>query len=315
MLIQNIIVFIISLAILIKSSDFFVDYAAKIAKHFNISDFTIGVTLVAIGTSLPELSSSIFASLFKSSGLVLGTVIGSNIANIGLIIGITAMMTVLTIKKEIWYKDGLMLLVFTLVFGAFALDGSINKIEGVVCLLLFVFYIIRLLQKKETFAKKKFPINNHKKRNKGVFVWILIIILSVGALAFSARYVITSASNLAQILGVPETIIATLMLAIGTSLPELIVSLSAIKKKMGDLLIGNIIGSNISNLLLVGGISAVISPLVVSNLAFFLLIPAMILLTIIFIGLIRTHWLLKMFHGLILFILYIIFVVTLFFFI
>jgi len=311
---QNLLIFIISLTILIKSSDLLVDYAAKLAKHFNISDFTIGVTLVAIGTSLPEMGSSIVASLLHKPDLVFGTIVGSNIANIGLIVGITAIFTVLNIKKEIWYKDGLLLLLFTIVFGVFAIDGSINLIEGVICIILFLFYIRRIIINKNRFTKNKFLINkSHKKGEKKFILWLVIILLSIGALVFSARFVVSSASNLAEILGISETIIAALILAVGTSLPELIVSLSAMKKKMGDLLIGNIIGSNISNLFLVGGVSAIITPLVASPIIFYFLIPAMIIFTIIFIGLIRTNWLLKMFDGLILTILYIIFVIILFF--
>jgi len=314
MIIPNLFVFIISLAILIKSSDFFVEYASKIAKHFNISDFVIGITLVAIGTSLPELGAVIAASLSKSSGLVIGTIIGSNIANLGLIMGVVATFTVLNIKKEIWYKDGLLLLLFSFIFAFFAIDGQISFIEGLFCLFIFIIYISRLFKIKEKIIKKRVELRNNKKNRKKIIIHFLIILISAGAIALSAKQVITSASNLAILFNIPETIVAVMMIAIGTSLPELMVSLSAIKKKLGDLLIGNIIGSNISNLFLVGGISAIISPILVSSLTLFLIIPAMLVLTIIFLSLIRAHWVLKMFHGLILLISYIVFIVILFFF-
>jgi cation:H+ antiporter len=337
MVLVDLIVFIVALGILIKASDFFVDSAERIANYLNISSYIIGFTLVAIGTSLPELVSSIAASIYNSPGLVVGNIVGSNIANIGLILGCTAIIgTITNIKKRVFYKEGFFLIGISVILLLFSLNFSIGRIEGIILLLLFIaysFYIIQFNIFKRLYetiplmkdfieyrifkkTKKQKIKEGIIKENKPIFAIlkeIAIITLSCAAMIFAVKYLIPSAKNLALGLGISETIVGITMLAVGTSLPELMVAISAVRKGLGDLLIGTIIGSNISNILLVGGSSAILSNISISPISVIYFIPFMILLTISLLAFIKIKWELKRLEGVILVLLYFAFIVSLYF--
>lgn len=339
-MIYDIIIVIAALAILIKSSDYFVDASSKVAKAFGVSEFVIGVTLVAIGTSLPEFASSIAASFYKNSQLVTGPIIGANIARIGLVLGVSAVIAPIIIQKRVFTKEGIYLFVISLIFAAFAFDRNIGRIEGALLIFLFSLYMLWLFETdvlkgglKRLFVnvgdkgffygmqmlKKDFSNNAAGKTQDANLNFILkqvfIILLSAAALFLSAKYLIPSLENLAVLMRIPDTVVGLLVLGLGTSLPEMVVCISAARKGMGNMIMGTIIGSNIADTLLVIGISSLIHPIAPSLLGIAYYIPAMILFTVLLLAFIRTGWVVRMFEGFVLILLYVIFLAVMFYFI
>jgi len=263
---QNILLLIVGFALLIKGADYLVEGASSLAKRYKISDLVIGLTIVAFGTSAPELIVNIVSSLQGDSEIAIGNIIGSNIANIFLILGISAVIFPLTVAKGTTYKEipfSLLaaLLVFFVVNDAL-IDGQqlsvITRIDGFVLLSFFViymYYVFGIAQKRdvaeETAALKIRPI------------WMSIIMLLGGltALTIGGKWVVDSAVSIATALGVSQSLIGLTIVAIGTSLPELATSAVAAYKKKCDIAVGNIVGSNIFNVFWILGLSGVINPL------------------------------------------------------
>lgn len=342
-MLYDLISIIAALAILIKSSDYFVDASARIARAFGVSEFVIGVTLVAVGTSIPEFASSIAASFYQNSQLVTGPIIGANIARIGIVLGICAVIAPVIIEKRVFTKEGIYLLFISLVFGAFAIDRNIGRIEGIILLFLFAVYMLWLLETDVLKGSlRRFFANAGKKgisygfkalreeiRNNGynpdktqpkatwkfIAAQSAIIIASGAALFFAGKYIIPSLENVALAMKIPDTVAGLLVLGIGTTLPELMVCISAAKKGMGNMIMGTIIGSNIADTLLVIGVSSLIHPISVSLMGIAYYLPAMILFTILLLIFIRTGWVVRMFEGFIFLLLYAIFLALLFYFI
>lgn len=277
------VILIISLVVLIKSSDFFVTSIAKLSKLLGISELVIGMSVIAIGTSLPELGASVIASYLGNTSIAIGNIIGSNLANIGLIIGISAIITPLSLNERIYKQDAVLLILVTLVFYFFSINGMISRSEGVFLLIFFVIYILYMFKadlleavKQKKLAKSHLGITTF---DRATAIELIIIVVSFFTLIYSAKFLVESASDIAFFYGVPESMIAILLISIGTSIPELMIAITSIRKKMSGLLIGNIIGSNISNMLLIGGAAAVINPITFTNLVPWVSIPAMIMLT------------------------------------
>lgn len=339
-MIYDIIIVIVALAMLIKSSDYFVDASSKVAKAFGVSEFVIGVTLVAIGTSLPEFASSIAASFYKNSQLVTGPIIGANIARIGLVLGASAVIAPIIIQKRVFTKEGTYLFIISLIFAAFAFNRNIGRIEGALLIFLFSFYMLWLFETdvlkgglKRLFVnigdkgffygirmlKTDFSNNVVGKTKDANLIFIakqvFIILLSAGALFLSAKYLIPSLENLAVLMKIPYTVVGLLVLGIGTSLPELMVCILAARKGMGNMILGTVIGSNIADTLLVIGMSSLIHPITPSLLGIAYYIPAMILFTVLLLAFIRTGWVVRMFEGFALILLYVIFLGIMFYFI
>lgn len=339
----DIIIVIAALAVLVKASDFLIESAAKLAKAIGVSEFLIGVTVIAFGTSLPEFVSSIAAAAYSNTGLILGNIVGSNIANIGLILAIAAVIAPLAIQKRMFSHEGLFLLGVTLLFMVFALTGVITLWMGFVFLLLFLLYIAYLIENElfhgalilffrdllmarfgEGLKGLRTAYANHKKKvNHNVkmggippetytafFILrhIAVIIVSCFALYFSSKYLVPAAHNIASAMAIPDSVIGITLLAIGTSLPELVVSIIAARKAKGDLLVGNILGSNIANILLVIGVSALIVPLPISGLMLYYFMPMMLLMVVLLLTFIRTNWVVRMLHGLVFLFLYAVFI-------
>jgi cation:H+ antiporter len=338
----HIIFLILGFILLIKGSDFFVESSSRIAKKFGVSEFVIGLTLVAIGTSIPELSASIIASLKGDSGIIVGNVIGSNIANIGLILGLGAFVASIKIKRAMLRRDAYMMLFISVLFYVLAFDGFITIIEGIFFLLLFVSYTLFIVTSKksrETYdfrgflkyffklkyltsikdttisraSRNKNKANIEKKKkyfsfNDGLLKDFLIIVVSGVAIVFGAKYLVSEAIWLAQLLGVSTSIIGVTMIALGTSLPELSVSFRAAKRGFGDMIIGNIVGSNIANILLIFGISSLINPIEVGRTTLFYTAPAMLIISLILLSFMRSKWKIGRKEGIILLIFYVIFI-------
>jgi len=258
----DIVVFTIAMAALIKGADFVIDEAEKIAFHFKIPSFIIGATVVALGTSLPEMVASIIASYKHHSELAVSNVIGSNIINLALVLGLVFIIAKkLTPKRDIFKEDSAWALFPILSFLLIAYDGVVSRFEGVVYLSMMGAYLVFL----KNNAMDMLEIEDDEIEQKKFDTLKTVGLLSVGfvLVIIGANFAVDSASNIARHFGVSEWIIGLLLVAFGTSLPELVVSLQAARKKDADMAIGNIIGSNIANFTVVIGASAVVNPLIV----------------------------------------------------
>ena len=258
---------IVGMVLLIKGADFFVDGASKIAKAFHIPSLIIGLTLVSMGTSAPELSVSLNAALNKSNDISLGNVIGSNLCNTLLILGVSAAFTPLLITKEMKkYDIPIMAFIYVLllVFGFVISPNSLDVIESVVFLIIFVAYIIFLIIR----AKKENKVEEETEEviSKGkLAISAVLALVGLAAIIFGGDLVVDSASSIAIELGMSEALVGLTIVAVGTSLPELVTSVVAAVKKENDIALGNVIGSNIFNILLILGLTSAISPLVISG--------------------------------------------------
>jgi len=269
-----VIVFIISIIILVKSSEYFTNSAERVGIHYGIPAFVVGITIVAIGTSLPELVSSIFAIVENSSEIVVGNVIGSNITNLFLVLGIAAIIgKKLKVSKELLRIDIPFLLGSTVLFALTIFDGVFTIFEAMICVAAIVLYFIYMIriQKKDREIKKEMEKEMRKKKLDPK-VWIT---LAIGALLifFSAKYTIESVIVLSSLLNVGKEVIAASAVALGTSLPELVVSIVSAKNKKPEIAVGNILGSNIFNALAVMGIPAFIGTMMIPNIMISFALP------------------------------------------
>lgn len=266
-IILNILFFIIGLSILIKGSDFFIDSAVFFAKKAKVSETIIGLTLVSMGTSLPELATNINAALKGRTAIAIGNITGSNITNIALIVGVSALIIgTVSINKKILYRDTPIMIGFTgllLIFSYF-FDKSvfaINRIEAIIFILLMVGYIYYLLR----FNKEQIEYSEEECKIKSIPVAILFFILGFIGVIFGSDIMIDNVLIVAKRLNISDGVIGATIVAIGTSLPELAVSFIAILKKKNDLSIGNVVGSNIFNILFILGITGVIRDVSIVN--------------------------------------------------
>ena len=276
-----ILIFVISLAVLIKSSDIFVGAAEKIGLSFGLSAFLTGVLIVGVGTSLPELVSSIIATTKGATEIVIGNVLGSNITNIFLVLGIAGLIGKnFTIKHDLMRVDIPFLLSATLLMSLMILDGSFSMIEGILCLIAFSIYIIFTIMNPvpETNSIGFEASENNKESNvkKPVFKEITLIIISSAGIFIGAKYTVDSVIAISTILGIATDIIALTAIALGTSLPEVLVTISASKRGNPEMAVGNIIGSNIFNGLVVMGIPSLIAPLQIPHSIIIFSLPTLI---------------------------------------
>ena len=250
------------MVLLIKGADFFVGSASNLAKKIGVSTLIIGLTIVSIGTSLPEASVSISSALKGSNGLSIGNVVGSNIFNILVVLGCSCLFAPIIVDKGLKVRDipilvgtGLLLLIFTLCFSKTG-NYDILRFEAIILLILFVGYIVLCI-----FTTKKEEENPDEEKPKmKVWLCIVIIILSGLAIACGGEFVTYGAKELAIKMGADEILVGLTIVAIGTSLPELVTSVMAAKKKENDIAVGNAIGSSIFNILFILGAAATISP-------------------------------------------------------
>ncbi len=326
MVILDLILLLISIFFLVKSSDYLVSSASNIARRFGIKQIVIGLTIVAFGTSIPELASSIAAVFAKDSEIILGNVAGSNIANIGLILAIGSLITIITVNNKIIKRDVYFLVFITIIFYIFSLNGNISRIEGFILILFLIFYAYNLFKKKkhpileeaEKYARieEKKTITQKVKNIRNVLKHILtkdfyIVLFSIIVLAVSAHFSVVFLQNLAFKTKIGEGIIAATLLSVGTSLPELIVTITSARKKLNDILVGNLIGSNIANILIVAGIPALIMPLQVSGKFITFIIPSMIVFTLLMLVVFKLLNTIR-YTGIVFLLLYVLFLILLF---
>lgn len=275
------IIFLVSLFVLIKSSDYFTDYAEKVGLFFGLSPFIIGVTIVAVGTSLPELASSIVAVLQGSSEIVVGNVIGSNIANICLVLGIAAIIgKKIKTAHELIHIDlpflvgSSFLLAATIWDGIFTMPESLLFLSGMV---VYAFYTISTKKKDKKISEDK-----SKKKKRLEWKTLAVFVVSSIFIYLGAKYTVESIIKLSQILNIGAEVIAISAVALGTSLPELAVTISATKKGKPELAVGNVLGSNIFNTFAVMGIPGLIGTIAVPESILNFGLPVMLMATLMY---------------------------------
>jgi len=266
------ILFILGFIFLIKGADILIDGSSSIAKKFGVSSFFIGLTIVAFGTSAPELVVSLLASVKGNTGIALGNIFGSNISNTLLILGISAIICPLVIKKATVNKEIPFSLLAVLAVGIlvndFMIDGDLSsgstRIDGLILILffsIFVYYTFGITKAKESVfekaAEKIGELRSGTKEHSGL-VSALMIIFGLACLAIGGEWIVNGAMEFVGYFGLSEAFVGLTIVALGTSLPELAASVAAVRKGNSDIAVGNIVGSNIFNLLWVLGLSSII---------------------------------------------------------
>lgn len=265
-----------------KGADWLTNGAGNLALIHKINPIVIGLTILAIATSIPEFITALISAFQNNSDLIMGNIVGSNICNIGLILGISVILSPVNIQNRLMKIEMPFLLGVTILFSFFAL-GDIGHIEGILMAFILLGYLIFTTQKakKEPIVEKEEVLAEIDSTLKSTRSCLLFILLGTLVLALGAELLVDSAVEVATRLKVNSIIIGLTLVAIGTSLPELAASVVAANKKQNDLCIGNIIGSNLFNLLFVGGSIASLFSLGVDKSLFYVEVPAMFLITII----------------------------------
>ena len=310
-MILDIVYILLGLALLVKGGDYLVDGSVAIAKRAKLSEMVIGLTVVGFGTSMPELLVSAQSAWMGNSGIAIGNVVGSNISNIALILGLTSIVNVIPAQKITLKIDLPFMLLSFVLFVAIAMTGSVGRVAGVIGVLMlicFVSYQVRQSRKankaKEAIAKEN-PEALKEAEPMALWKAILLVIVSFLAMVFGANILVEGASNIARLLGVTDRIIGLTIVAIGTSLPELFSSVMAAIKGKTDMAIGNIIGSGTFNILCVIGVSSIITPIMGTNIGFAFDYALMIFLGVLLWLFLRSKHLLERWEGFVLTAIYI----------
>ncbi len=258
---MQIVLLIVGFVLLIKGSDFFVDGSSNIASILKIPTLIVGLTIVAFGTSAPEAAVSITSSLTGNNALAVSNIIGSNLFNMMLIVGLCALLNELKIGRDVIKIDLPFLVIITAILSAIIFIGwNISQIEGILLLIIIIGYISFLVYN----AKKSKESEIVEKPKMSLLRSVIYIVLGIAAIAIGGDLVVDSASYIAIAFGMSETLVGLTIVAMGTSLPELVTSLTALKKDENQLVIGNVIGSCIFNILFVLGASSAISPIAIN---------------------------------------------------
>jgi len=311
---MHFILLIIGFILLIKSADWFVEGSSNIAKLLGIPSLIVGLTIVAFGTSAPEAAVSINASIQNLNEISLGNVIGSNITNLLLVLGLASLFGNLTAKKKVITRDfkylilsSIVLLLLTFAFYVSNKDeGLITKINGLMMLCFLGLYLYVLIEDAIKSINKKEEIKHFK------FNDIIMVIIGLFGIIMGGKLVVNNATIIANLFNVSDNVIALTIVAIGTSLPEIVTSIVAIKKGESDIAIGNVVGSNIFNVFFVLGISSTISPITFGIESFIDVIVMFIASIIVYLMILKNKHIDKK-RGMILILLYILYMIYILF--
>lgn len=254
---------VVGFVLLMKGADWFVEGASKIADKLGIPQLVIGLTIVALGTSLPEAAVSITSALKGSAEITIGNVVGSNIFNVLVILGLTAVICVIPVQKSTVKYEIPFTIAITVILAIMGLtDNTVGRLEGAVLWVLMIVYLLYLLK----LAKNGQPLEEVPEADKNDKVWKMLLMVIVGGamIVFGSDVTVDAATELAVMFGMSERFIGLTIVAFGTSLPELVTSVTAGVKGKTDIAVGNIVGSNIFNILFVVGTTALITPVVYS---------------------------------------------------
>lgn len=258
------ILLIVGFVLLIKGADLFVDGASSVAAKLKVPSLIIGLTVVSLGTSMPEAAVSISASLSGDNGISLGNVIGSNIFNLLMVVGVSSAILPIVTDRDILKRDVPINIGITVLLGVMLFDGNLSRLDALLLLLILAAYMFLLIK---SALKNRVEAEETK-----VLSWvksILFVIVGVAAIIGGGQLVVNSAKTIAMALGMSETLVGLTVVAIGTSLPELVTSIVAAKKGNSGIAMGNVIGSNIFNILFILGMAGIIKPMT-ADAAFFI---------------------------------------------
>lgn len=267
---KAVIVLVVGFVLLVKGADFFVEGASSVAKMLKVPSLIIGMTIVAMGTSLPETSVSIAASINNQNTLAVSNVVGSNIFNLMVVLGVCAVMCELQVSKDVLKRDypfSVICAILLLVAGYIGM--TLGRVDGIIFLVIFVGFLFVLIKsamdarKRGEISEKEREINEEISEMKEQPVWKSILYIVGGAIAikYGGDWVVDSASTIATSFGISATLVGLTICSVGTSLPELVTSIVAARKNELDMAIGNVVGSNVFNILMVLGIAASVSPI------------------------------------------------------
>lgn len=289
-MLEAIVLLCVGLVLLVWSADRLVYGAAALARNFGVAPLVIGMTILAMGSSAPEMMVSATAALAGKTDTAVGNVLGSNIANIALILGITALLKPLSISSTIIRRELPLMLGVTVIAGLLLWDNYLGRMEGAFLAVLFILFLLAML--KISRANKNDPLMENQEEeiptgvsNSSALIWVFI---GLGLLLYSSDMVVESAVTIAKYFGMSDLVIGLTIIAVGTSLPELAASIASIYKGEDDMAVGNIIGSNVFNILAVMGIPGLLNPSVLSPLAmsrdFYVMLALSVLLLLMALG-------------------------------
>jgi cation:H+ antiporter len=284
----DLVLFAVGLVGLYFGSEWLVEGAGRLAVSFGISSFVVGLTVVAFGTSAPELVVSGLAAFRGNGALAIGNVVGSNIANIALILGIAALMKPIRVERTLIVRDVPIMIGFTLLFAALAWNQTLGRWEAGLLLVLFVGYMGHVAMDARKNPGAVLPLDDLEVGRSSTVRDVLLTIGGIVILAGGAQLLVGSAISIARVFGVSEVIIGLTMVAFGTSVPELAASVAAARRGEGQLVIGNIVGSNIFNITLILGVAGLIRPLPVDRAVLAFDAPLMVVLSLLLLPFVYT---------------------------
>lgn len=306
---------LIGFALLIKGADIFVDGASSIAKKFNVSPMLIGLTIVAMGTSAPEAAVSVSSSLAGQNDMSIANVVGSNFFNILIVLGVSSIIAKLPVEKETIKKDTPFLIFISILLLALSLNFNLSRLDGVIFLVLFILFLINMIKSnisskdiESSSGETAIAIEATDTKSIHMPKTLLLCLIGIVGIVFGGDLVVNSATNIATSFGMSANLVGLTIVAMGTSLPELVTSVIAVKKGETEIAIGNVIGSNMFNILLVLGLAALIHSMAVSVVAIIdtIFMTAVTILLYIFIK--KNNSLTKI-HGIIFVIIYFIYLI------
>ena len=308
MILTNLLLFIAGIVTLLIGGEFLIRGSSRLAKSLGIDPIIIGLTIIAFGTSSPEFIVGLIAAIKGSSDIAVGNIVGSNISNIGLILGATAVITSIFVNNRILKIKLPILLLFTGFFILLSLNNYLSRLDGIILffsLIVFIIYNYSLSKKYKKFKEdiEETDINNYKQ--------IGLIVFGITGLALGAHLLVDKSIFFARLAGVSELVIGITAVAIGTSLPELTASIFAAVKKEHELILGNIIGSNIFNVGILGLI-ALIKPIGINPEMFKIEFPALVVFTLLLLPFMKTGAKINRFYGILFLIIYSVFIYILF---
>ena len=307
---MSFLILIIGFILLIKGADVFVEGASSIAKKFNVPSMIIGLTIVAMGTSAPEAAVSITSSLAGQNDMSVANVVGSNFFNILVVLGVSSIIAKLPVQKDTIKKDTPFLILISALLLVFGINLKIGRVEGLVLLVFFAYFLINTIK-----SAKNTSVNDSSETGETAIAiettteislpkTILVSLVGIVGIVVGGDMVVDAATSIATSFGMSANLVGLTIVAVGTSLPEFVTSIVAIKKGETEIAIGNVIGSNLFNILLVLGLAAVINPISMSMLAFIDII-FMVLITVLLYAFMKKKSSLVKSQGIILVALYI----------
>lgn len=315
-----IILFLVGFLLITKGADIFIDCTVKIGKRTGISELILGATIVSFATTLPELTVSVFASIDNHTTMSLGNAVGSIICNTGLILGLVAFISPFKVDKNMFFSKSVILLISVLALMVLGINGTINRGDGLLLIILLCFYMYSNIRSVSGKNKVRGSMNrevdscNNMKSNKNENLKTgALFILGLIMMVIGSKLLVDNGVKLASFIGIPQGVISLTVIALGTSLPELVSSLTAIRKKHHGISVGNILGANILNVVSVIGISSLINdlPILAQNIRVDFVFMIALLLTLI-LPTIKSSKIYRL-QGIILLSTYIIYIVTIYF--